>query len=55
MNQLGELGYQIWDVEFGDHTSAIDRESKSLLISGYLELGNEALIIPLQITTPYFI
>jgi len=37
MNQLGELGYEIWDIEFGDHTSEIDRESKSLLISGYLE------------------
>lgn len=37
MNQFGELAYDIWDVEFGTHTSAIERESNALLISGYLE------------------
>jgi len=37
MNQLGELAYNIWDTEFGDHTSSLDREKNVLLISGYLE------------------
>ena len=37
MNQLGTLGYTIWDTEFGDHTGAADRVSKAVLISGYLE------------------
>jgi hypothetical protein len=37
MNQLGELAYHIWDVEFGDHDSALERERNALLISGYLE------------------
>ena len=37
MNQLGELAYAIWDTEFGDHTSSLDREKNALLISGYLE------------------
>jgi len=37
MNQLGELGYHIWDIEFGDHSTALERERNALLISGYLE------------------
>jgi len=37
MNQFGELGYTIWDIEFGDHSSALERERNALLISGYLE------------------
>ena len=37
MNQLGELGYHIWDIEFGDHSTALEREQNALLISGYLE------------------
>ena len=37
MNQLGTLGYTIWDTEFGDHTGAADRASNAVLISGYLE------------------
>jgi len=37
MNQFGELGYAIWDIEFGDHSSALERERNALLISGYLE------------------
>lgn len=37
MNQLGELAYHIWDIEFGDHSSALERERNVLLISGYLE------------------
>jgi hypothetical protein len=37
MNQLGTLGYTIWDTEFGDHTGASDRASNAVLISGYLE------------------
>ena len=37
MNQLGTLGYTIWDTEFGDHTGAADRASNAILISGYLE------------------
>ena len=37
MNQLGTLGYTIWDTEFGDHTGASDRASNAVLISGYLD------------------
>jgi len=37
MNQLGELAYHIWDIEFGDHSTALERERNALLISGYLE------------------
>jgi len=37
MNQLGELGFNVWDVEFGDHSTALDRERNALLISGYFE------------------
>ena len=37
MNQLGELAYHIWDIEFGDHSTALQRERNCLLISGYLE------------------
>ena len=37
MNQIGELAYNIWDIEFGDHTTALERERNVLLISGYLE------------------
>ena len=37
MNQLGTLGLQIWDIEFGDHTSEEDRSNKAVLISGYLD------------------
>ena len=37
MNQLGELAYHIWDIEFGDHTTSLQREHNVLLISGYLE------------------
>ena len=37
MNQLGELAFHIWDIEFGDHSSALERERNALLISGYLE------------------
>jgi hypothetical protein len=37
MNQLGTLGYTIWDTEFGDHTGASDRTSNAVLISGYLD------------------
>lgn len=37
MNQLGELAYNIWDIEFGDHGTALERERNALLISGYLE------------------
>ena len=32
-----ELGFAIWDIEFGDHSSALERERNALLISGYLE------------------
>ena len=39
MNQLGELAYHIWDIEFGDHTTALERERNALLISGYLEVN----------------
>jgi hypothetical protein len=39
MNQLGELGFNVWDIEFGDHSSALERERNALLISGYFE-GN---------------
>tara|TARA_A200000159_G_scaffold93553_1_gene86926 strand:- start:82 stop:978 length:897 start_codon:yes stop_codon:yes gene_type:complete len=39
MNQLGELAYHIWDIEFGDHSSALERERNALLISGYLEVN----------------
>ncbi len=37
MNQLGDLAYHIWDIEFGDHNTALERERNALLISGYLE------------------
>lgn len=37
MNQFGSLGYTIWDTEFGDHTDAADRDSKAILVSGYLD------------------
>ena len=37
MNQLGELAYHIWDIEFGDHSTALERERNALLVSGYLE------------------
>lgn len=37
MNQLGELAFYIWDIEFGDHETALQRERNALLISGYLE------------------
>lgn len=37
MNQLGQLGFSIWDIEFGDHSTALERERNGLLISGYLE------------------
>jgi hypothetical protein len=37
MNQLGELAFHIWDIEFGDHSTALERERNALLISGYLE------------------
>lgn len=37
MNQFGELAYHIWDIEFGDHSTALERERECLLISGYLE------------------
>jgi len=37
MNQLGELAFRIWDIEFGDHSTALERERNALLISGYLE------------------
>jgi hypothetical protein len=37
MNQFGELAFHIWDIEFGDHSSALERERNALLISGYLE------------------
>ena len=39
MNQLGELAYNIWDIEFGDHSSALERERNALLISGYLDVN----------------
>lgn len=39
MNQLGGLAYHIWDIEFGDHSSALERERNALLISGYLEVN----------------
>jgi hypothetical protein len=39
MNQLGELAHHIWDIEFGDHTTALERERNALLISGYLEVN----------------
>lgn len=39
MNQLGELAYHIWDIEFGDHSTALERERNALLISGYLEVN----------------
>lgn len=47
MNQLGELAYSIYDVEFGDHSTALDREREALLISGYLEanLGQMNILI----------
>ena len=47
MNQLGELAYKIWDVEFGTHTSATERELNAILISGYLEanLGELNILI----------
>lgn len=47
MNQLGELAYNIWDIEFGDHSSALERERNALLISGYLEanLGQMNILI----------
>lgn len=37
MNQFGELAHHIWDVEFGDHTTSLERERNVFLISGYLE------------------
>lgn len=37
MNQLGQLAYSIWDTEFGDHSTALERQQKALLVSGYLE------------------
>jgi len=37
MNQFGELGFSVWDIEFGDHATASERESNALLISGYFE------------------
>lgn len=37
MNQLGELAFNVWDVEFGDHSSALERERNVLLVSGYFE------------------
>tara|TARA_A200000159_G_C7307985_1_gene333209 strand:- start:82 stop:978 length:897 start_codon:yes stop_codon:yes gene_type:complete len=39
MNQLGELAYHIWDIEFGDHSSSLERERNALLISGYLDVN----------------
>jgi hypothetical protein len=39
MNQLGELAYNIWDIEFGDHSTALQREREAMLISGYLEVN----------------
>lgn len=47
MNQLGELAYKIWDVEFGTHASATERELNAILISGYLEanLGELNILI----------
>lgn len=55
MNQLGELAYSIWDIEFGDHSSALEREKNALLISGYLEanLGQLNILINtnFQLTT----
>jgi len=39
MNQLGELAYHIWDVEFGDHSSSLERERQVFLISGYLDVN----------------
>lgn len=37
MNQFGELGFNVWDIEFGDHSTALERERNALLISGYFE------------------
>jgi hypothetical protein len=47
MNQFGALGYSIWDTEFGDHKSSLEREQNALLISGYLEanLGELNILI----------
>lgn len=39
MNQLGELAYHIWDIEFGDHSSSLERERNALLVSGYLDVN----------------
>ena len=39
MNQLGQLAYNIWDIEFGDHSTALQREREAMLISGYLEVN----------------
>ena len=39
MNQLGELAYHIWDIEFGDHSSSLERERNALLISGYIDVN----------------
>jgi hypothetical protein len=36
MNQLGELAYQIWDVEFGTHSTEEERVANAVGISGYL-------------------
>jgi hypothetical protein len=37
MNQFGELANHIWDIEFGDHSTSLERERNVFLISGYLE------------------
>jgi hypothetical protein len=37
MNQLGELAYQIWDVEFGSHSTEEERTASAIGISGYLD------------------
>ena len=37
MNQLGELAYRIWDVEFGTHSTEEERTSSAIAISGYLD------------------
>ena len=59
MNQLGELAYSIWDIEFGDHSTALEREKNALLISGYLEanLGQLNILINtnFQLTTGHMV
>jgi len=37
MNQLGDLAYRIWDVEFGAHSTDEERTSSAIAISGYLD------------------